>query len=1412
MSQHASDMIINPPNSSQQGGSITAMETTPNHAGPTGDMQFSIPLPVSKGRGFAPGLTLQYQSSQGNGAFGVGWQLPLLSIYLYTKHGVPAYDGQDRYVGPQGQVLEPERDGSGEIVVTTTKQFGDKTIAAHNVVRYQSRVSHGYERYERWQLSTDVAQTFWLVFGNNGALHCLGKTALAQTSDKGRIAEWSIEESVSPQGEHIRYMYKTENDDHIDTTQPPENTRYRGALSHLTHVFYANVTPEPHLYAWEDNWPDDLTGWLFSVIIDYGERSLDTSAPPSWAPVNTWSARQDPFSDYRYGFEVRCHRLCRQALLFHHFPDELGADTTLAHRLLFCYDENPILTQLTGVQSWAYGPDNTAESRPELNLSYQPFDTPDSAHWRELPPTPGINEAPFYQLVDLYGEGLPGVLYQQGKDWRYRAPIRGSNGDDAIDYSDWASVPQVPALQDGTQMLTDLTGDGRLDWAVIQPGLNGFFTLASDHTWQTFTPFSAVPGELLSGEGVFADIMGAGLSDVAVIGPKSVRFYPNTRTGFANSEIGDNTQLTHPLPIQGRNQRTLVAFSDVLGSGQSHLVEVDAQHVYCWPNTGRGQFGERLSLAWAGVAHFNPRRLYLVDIDGSGANDLIYAHANKLTLFYNHAGNGFAAGVDVPLPAGVQFDDTCQLSFADLQGSGGMSVLLSIPHITPAHWVLPLTPHKPYLMNGIDNQCGAVSEVLYRHSGQEWLDEKASNPEAQCHLPIPLYSVKTITNTDEITGNQLTHHFLYRQGVYDGIEREFRGFGYVETLDTQVLTGDVNPDTDAPPLKTCHWYHVGRSLPASVSDWPGDALAYSLGDTCFSQWQGGKDVPYTPSGADHWWALRALSGVLLREEIYGLDGSDKESIPYSVQSQRYRLRQCQVGITQVAAPVFMVLGLEQLAYHYERISTDPRCQQTVTLSYDEYGQALQQIGIDYPRRRTPTDALMAVSPYASADTEDNQQFTLRLNETLGAYLNNETAVYTIVGLSFESRQNVINALETDVPADGFSAESLQTSQLIDSTATRYFAGQQKTFYIGANDVAGFTCPPRIEHVETAVLDELALQAYDNVIATPQALAEELTQAGYIQVPRVLPISDDSDIWAAPQSFVRYANASGFYLPIATRATKLVGETLSTYDAYHLLVTMMEDAAGNQTTLAIDYQQLSAHTVIDINHNTRQTAVTALGYPVSASFYGEEGGADTGFAKLTDSTVPPLSVTELIAQAGQSIQSTATRSALDEFSWQAEVPLPLHQVTVVADQYPDIATQLQQVKVAYSDGFGRALQVTQKVEPGLAYQRDSAGELVLDDNGALVKASTAHRWAVSGRVEYNNKGQVVRQYPPYFVDDWQYIADTALRAKGHANTHYYDALGREVLVVTAKGYRRRSHYTPWFTVVEDENDTWHEIAA
>ncbi|WP_156789220.1 MULTISPECIES: hypothetical protein [Burkholderia] len=47
----------------------------------------------------------------------------------------------------------------------------------------------------------------------------------------------------------------------------------------------------------------------------------------------------------------------------------------------------------------------------------------------------------------------------------------------------------------------------------------------------------------------------------------------------------------------------------------------------------------------------------------------------------------------------------------------------------------------------------------------------------------------------------------------------------------------------------------------------------------------------------------------------------------------------------------------------------------------------------------------------------------------------------------------------------------------------------------------------------------------------------------------------------------------------------------------------------------------------------------------------------------------------------------------------------------------------------------------------------------------------------------------------------------MRSCGYADTHYCDTTGREVQVVTVKGYLRRAGYFPCFTVAEDANDTW-----
>ncbi|WP_050904993.1 hypothetical protein [Vibrio campbellii] len=104
------------------------------------------------------------------------------------------------------------------------------------------------------------------------------------------------------------------------------------------------------------------------------------------------------------------------------------------------------------------------------------------------------------------------------------------------------------------------------------------------------------------------------------------------------------------------------------------------------------------------------------------------------------------------------------------------------------------------------------------------------------------------------------------------------------------------------------------------------------------------------------------------------------------------------------------------------------------------------------------------------------------------------------------------------------------------------------------------------------------------------------------------------------------------------------------------------------------------------------------------------------------------------------------------------------------------------------------------------QRQNDGSLVTDEAGNPLLAKTNFRWAVSGKTEYDNKGQAIRTFQPYFLNSWKYLRDDSTRQGLYADTHYYDPLGRVCQVETAKGDLRRTLTTPWFIVSEDENDT------
>ncbi|MGI0120395.1 SpvB/TcaC N-terminal domain-containing protein [Zooshikella sp. RANM57] len=1466
------------------GGTIQGLGESVGSVGPMGMASMSIPLPISSGRGYVPDLSLSYSSGSGNSEFGLGWSLPLMKISRRTNRGVPHYTDQDEFIGPDGEVMVPARNASGNVISRTCNQYNDKPLnATYTVTQYLPRIEAAFSLIEYWCNDTTPEDNFWLIHQADGQLHCLGKTPIARTAnptDNTHIAEWWLEESVSPTHEHIVYLYKAEDTSGIELSGP-EAKREHGALSYLAQVRFGNSIAAKHLYAWDNNAENQT--YLFTLVFDYGERGLDPLNRPNFDSAGSpWLPRQDSFSGYHFGFETRCHRLCRQVLMLHHFPVELGEDATLVSRLMLNYEESPVISQLSNAQLWTYDEAGMGFMNPPLSLNYIPFKVELSAEgWQTWPGSPGLDNGQPYQIIDLYGEGVPGLLYQHNKAWYYQSPVRDTQSGltDGVTYSDWQCVPQVATATTGSGLLMDMTGDGRYNWIVALPGCSGFFTINSDKTWRGFTPFNAIPNELFHPQAQLLDLVGDGLTDIALVGPKSVRLYANVRDGFdTGHEVNQPANIT--LPSLGRDPSALIGFSDILGSGQQHLIEVRYNKVKCWPNLGRGYFGQVLEFECTPFdtqERFNPNQLFLLDIDGSGAVDIVYASSNQLALYLNQSGNGFADPCYLPLPPDVHFDQLCQLTAADLSGKGVAQLILTKPYMQTQHWYYTFCQEKPYLLSGLNNNMGADTRFTYRSSAQFWLDEKQEDSSRVSYLPFPMHLVHQVIQTDEVTNNKLSQSYTYKKGIYDGQEREFRGFGLVEGVDTNDNSKPTGEDIAfTPPVLTKTWYHTGYEEDENthlLQGWNEDAEAYTITPTRLTQWlpSAASEDDFAGDGETQWWLYRALRGMPLRIEIYGNDNSEKESTPYTVSSFRYQSRLIQEALGS-SSPVVFPSQLETLTYQYERILNDPQVLHQITLSIDRLGFPTHLIAIAYPRRKSVTAAVYpdALPETAVESSYDDQQLKLRLSEQLQRCHHLQNNMAWQLGIIWQQRQNAYVIDTPTIPADtGYNFEALIDPGSHLNTEPAVYAGQTVAHY---TDAMPSQLPVLLDHIETVTLDEQSLQAYEGILDSIQ-LEEKLLAAGYVKTNKVLGDDAADEVWMVQSNFFTYFDEDTFFKRHTQQQTSLTGALTYYYNSYGFLSSMEDSMSSTVSVEQFNYRFLSPMHIVDINQNSNEVAFDSFGRVTVSSFYGTEKGEQAGFEPINGFT-PPATVNDLIIISNSTdVLPVAMTSAYDAFSWMGRLPksevdaidmscwsamlsegllltipytneyayitakghywavsenglldynstvvnalkssiltivrIPSHAATLQPDRYPDDLGQQKRVSVVYNDGFGRVVHTSRKDEPGLAYVRTPEGELEIAGDGSLVEETSDPRWSVSGRVEYNNKGLTVRQYQPYFINDWQYVVDTAMRTQGYADTHFYDALGRAHSVINAKGYIRRLTYYPWFVVSEDENDT------
>jgi RHS repeat-associated protein len=1457
------------------GGAIRGMGEKFSANAVTGTGSLSIPIAVSSARsGFNPQLSLQYDSGAGNGAFGIGWSVSMPAITRKTDKGLPQYrdyEESDVFILSGAEDLVPVlRQEGGHWVNDEYERDG------YAIKLYRPRIDGLFARIERWTRIQD-GDIHWRSFSKDNVLTLYGNTdesRICDPANRKHIFSWLISASFDGKGNAILYEHVPENDCGIDLSLANERNRTRTANRYPKRILYGNRKP----FRGSSELIEEAA-WMFEIVFDYGEEEYRSCAPdsggdvfvevPADLPLRPWPVRKDPFSTYRSGFEVRTYRLCRRVLMFHRFPEELETPRYLVRSTGVEYEEKRIGSFLTrAIQS---GYTREAEGRylkksmPALELGYSPnplehesFDRFAELKDAEAQNLPQGIDGENYRWLDLDGVGISGVLSEQGTGWYYKRNLgQGRFGATEL----VAKKPSIGALASGTQQLLDIVGDGNLDLVEFETGQAGFYERTTQGAgWEPFRAFRSMPVVEWDDPNLkFVDVTGDGIADVLITEDIAFRWHPSyLRAGFGEERripAARNEEQGPRIVFDDGTQSIYLA--DMSGDGLSDIVRIRNGEVCYWPNIGYGCFGFKITMdnsPWFDLSDkFDQKRVRLADTDGSGTTDIVYLGAESVQVYLNESGNGWSTG---HVLKSISTGDLTAISVTDFLGRGTSCVVWSSPlpsdGLRPLRYVDLMRGQKPHLLTRVSNNLGAETTIEYASSTEFYLADEAAGRPWVTRLPFPVHVVKRIVTYDAVSRNRFVSRKTYHHGYYDGVEREFRGFGRVEQLDTEEFgalteSGALPPPSNeqasfnVPPVLTKTWYHTGvfigggrvsRHLAHEYYREPHESSEMLLDDTILP-------AGLMPEEARE--ACRSLKGSMLRQEVYALDSTEESSRPYTASESNFTIRPLQPQAWNRYA-VFFTHAREALTFNYERKlykiegveRADPRVGHSITLQVDEYGNVLQSVSIGYGRRFPENSGL----PHGP-DQHKQKQLLLTLAESDYTNAVCERDAYR-TPLSSESRAYELYNFKPQAHRFGvtnlFRFEEMQRKVAAASDGHHDLPYEDQN---GAGSLGGDPCrrlfqrsrifyrSDNLEHLlPLGVLQSLALpgrgfqlaftpgvvrdvyrrkrpeQKTEDLLPDPNAVLKEggyvdLDHDGHWWIPSGrLFYSPDPD--AAAVSELAYARRH-FFTP--RRFQDPFGNTtLVTSDVHDLTLVQSRDAAGNTITSLTDYRVLAPKRVTDANRNRVEASFDALGLVTGTAIMGKQGD---GEGDSLDGFVTNLSESAMIEQIrhplrdpANILQGATTRFIYDLFAFmrtRGEMqPQPAVTYTLARETHLSDLAPGRHTKIqhlfTYSDGFGRVVQGKGQTAPG-----------PLEPSGPEVNP----RWIGNGWTIFNNKGKPVRKYEPFFTAAHEFEFANIV---GVTATLFYDPVERVIATLHPEHTYEKVVFDPWRQVTWDVNDT------
>jgi RHS repeat-associated protein len=1331
----------------------------------TGTGHISVPITLPAGRnGTQPELNLAYSTGGGNGPLGLGWGIGVPEISRRTSGGIPRY-----------RARTPNEDDPSEssdtFVLSGTEGLVAIAQSTAGVTLYRPRTEGLFARIEH---HTNDGQDFWKVRGKDGLVSTYGSerpsdaaadwldpAVVADPRDRRKIFSWKLSRTEDPFGNRIVYDYLR---DRVDDGRRAWDQLY------FARARYADFRDQ-----------EDIERFLISITFRYVERP-------------------DPFSFYRAGFEIRTRLRCEGLDIRTHAGEDQNVRSMQFHYESAGHNRVSLLTRVELIGGAG------AERMPPLTFAYTRFE-PEGRRFvalegRELPER-SLASADL-ELADLFGRGLPDIVQMDGGPVRYWRNLGAGRFDLPRSMRE---APAGVALADPAVRLMDADGDGRVDLAVYAEPLPGYFPLTLDGEWdrRSFQAQRVSPTFNLNDPDVqLVDLDGDGVTDAVRSGARFELFFQDRIDGWSESIQLERRAADDFPDVTFSDPR--VRWADMNGDGLQDVVLIFDGSVEYWPHLGYGRFAPKVAMRNSPrlPAGYDPRRLLVGDVDGDGLNDLVYVDHAQVLVWINQGGDAWSDPVTIEGTPPVH--NLAAVRLADVMGSGVAGVLWSYDadgltrerlfHLDIAG------PAKPYLLAQMANNTGALTRIEYASSTRFYLaDEARRATRWKTPLPFPVLVVARTETIDQLSGGKLATTYRYHHGCWDGGESEFRGFALVEQLDTQTFddyhsaglldsaaaVAAVEPDRFSPPTLTKTWFHVGPigeehgdwdELDWSAEYWPGDPpmLDHLSEVNAFL-----RSLPDRRSRRD---ALRALRGSILRQEIYALDGSPVEDRPYTVTEQAY-------GIREEARPdppsrrerIFFTHTLAQRVTQWER-GDDPMTQFEFKRNHDAFGQPRDQIAIACPRGwRRLEDRLSPETPFlATYNRIDYADSTG--DDDAGVYCKDRIARSTSYQLKHLGDATVVDLREaiTDAAALEVVAQTLT-----------YYDGEA---FVGLpfGRIGRYGAPVRSEQL---VVTEAILEAAYGADGIPPYLVPGPTVAWTAEYPESFRSSVEALAgyvfrdgsgpevrgYFAPSTRRRFDfhdAAGGRGLTLASADDAGAATTIE-YDAFSLLPEEVTNPLGLVTRTHYDYRVLQPAVTVDSNGNRIRYTYSDLGLLASMAIMGKDG-EEVGDTAETPGMRFEYDFMAFARSAGAARQPISARTVLRQ-----------HHAHAAGDEVLPNERDDTLVRVEYSDGFGRLVQRRVQAE-AVRFGSDAFGTDIIPADPAVEPGASAGRVIgsgdapnvlVTGVQRYDNKGQVVEQYEPFYSTGFDYEPASAAGG-GLSSRIYYDPRGHVIRTVHPNG--------------------------